>query len=55
VESRLELRADLFRASAAKCRANAEKVETSEVGQAYLELMQGWQELADEIERWHYY
>jgi hypothetical protein len=47
----MELRADLFRASAAQCHASAQKVETSEVRRAYLELMQGWRELADEIER----
>lgn len=47
----MESRADLFRASAAQCYANAQKVETSEVRLAYLELMQGWRELADEIER----
>jgi len=47
----MELRADLFRASAAQCHASAHKVETSEVRRAYLELMQGWRELADEIER----
>lgn len=47
----MELRAELFRASAAQCHASAGKVQTSEVRRACLELMQGWKELADEIER----
>ena len=47
----MQLRADLFRASAAECYATAQKIETLEVRQAYLELTQGWRELADEIER----
>ncbi len=47
----MEFRADLFRASAAQCHTSAQKVENSEVRRAYLELTQGWQELADEIER----
>ncbi len=47
----MELRADLFRASADECHAAAQKVETLEVRQAYLELTQGWRELADESER----
>ena len=47
----MELRADLFRASAAECYATAQKVETLEVRRAYLELTRGWQELADEIQR----
>jgi len=47
----MQLRADLFRASAAECYATAQKIETLEVRRAYLELTQGWRELADEIER----
>jgi len=47
----MKLRADLFRAIAAECYAAAQKVKTLEVRQAYLELTQGWRELADEIER----
>jgi hypothetical protein len=47
----MELRADLYRANAAKCHATAQKVGTVEVRRAYLELTQGWRELADEIER----
>jgi hypothetical protein len=47
----MKLRADLFRAIAAECYATAQKVKTLEVRQAYLELTQGWRELADEIER----
>ena len=47
----MKLRADLFRASAAECTAAAQNVETSELKRAYLELTQGWRELADEIDR----
>jgi len=47
----MELRVDLFRAIAAECYATAQKVKTLEVRLAYLELTQGWRELADEIER----
>jgi len=47
----MELRADLFRASVVECYATAQKVRTLEVRRAYLELTQGWRELADEIER----
>ena len=47
----MKLRADLFRASADECHATAQKIETLEVKRAYLELTQGWRELADEIER----
>ena len=47
----MKLRADLFRASADECHATAQKIKTLEVKRAYLELTQGWRELADEIER----
>jgi hypothetical protein len=43
-------RVEFFRAGAAACRAAAQSVHDSTIKQAYLELAQGWQALADEIE-----
>jgi hypothetical protein len=42
---------EFFRAAIAECTAAAQSVHDSAIRQAYLELTQGWQALADEIER----
>ena len=41
---------EFFRASIAECKAAAQAVHDSAIKQAYLELAQGWQALAEEIE-----
>jgi hypothetical protein len=47
----MEFRADLFRASAAQRQASVQRIGTSAIEPAYLELMQGRRELAAQIER----
>ena len=42
---------EFFRAAIAECTAAAQSVHDATIRQAYLELAQGWQALADEIER----
>jgi hypothetical protein len=42
---------EFFRAAVADCTAAAQSVHDSAIRQAYLELAQGWQALADEIGR----
>jgi hypothetical protein len=42
---------EFFRAAIAECTAAAHSVHDSAIRQAYLELAQAWQALADEIER----
>jgi hypothetical protein len=41
---------EFFRAAIAECTAAAQSVHDSAIRRAYLELVQGWQALADEIE-----
>jgi hypothetical protein len=41
---------EFFRAAIAECTAAAQSVHDSAIRRAYLELAQGWQALADEIE-----
>jgi hypothetical protein len=43
-------RAEFFRTGVAECYAAAQSVHDSKIKQAYLELAQGWQALADGIE-----
>jgi hypothetical protein len=47
----MALHADVFRARTAECFALAQNADDSTVKQAYLELMQGWRVLADEVDR----
>ena len=44
-------RAEFFRTGVAECYAAAQSVHDSTIKQAYLELAQGWQALADEVDR----
>lgn len=46
----MKTRAELFRACASECCAGAQNAGDQNIRQAYLELMHGWRELADQVE-----
>jgi hypothetical protein len=47
---RVKTRAELFRACASECCAAAQNARDQNIRRAYLELMHGWRELADQLE-----
>ena len=47
-------RPERFRVRAMECVIAAQKAKDPEIREAYLELMRGWRELADEIEHFEH-
>jgi hypothetical protein len=47
-------RPERFRVRAMECHIAAQKAREPETKEAYLELMRGWRELADEIEQFEH-
>ena len=50
----MTLRPELFRAKATECQVAAQKAEDPEIREAYLDLMRGWRELAEQIEHFEH-